>query len=447
MIISAVAITLGVTFFCFGAYHGYDMITNLVFAIGIIVANVPEGLLATVTVSLALTAQRMAKKNVLVKNLESVETLGSTSCICSDKTGTLTQNRMTLSQMFIDRRVLDCSKNYQHFQTELSGLISKKKEQNVIDKYRESLGYDLDMPAFKLMCETIALSTVSYFSFTADVGHCKQWYARSIGTKASSFPSVKDWDQKATPEMKKGIEDAKVALAAEEKNRDYVDQGVKGDASETGLVKFVEPLFRGNINNKPGWPTGGIGQYRDDHPIHKNAASANELYKIDFSSDIKFNLLIRDMNPSVKQAQRIEDNLCVFLKGAPDRVLERCNSILIQGVPHDLTEDITKEILDANELFGNMGERVLGFSKIELSVQDFDKDMMFDTKTWKEWREVYHKNEQYPGWFPMWNLNFVGLVSLNDPPRKGVDMSVLKCRSAGIKSHFLTTAGLPANGF
>jgi len=89
-IISAVAITLGVVFFIFGLIYEYDVITNLVFAIGIIVANVPEGLLATVTVSLALTAQRMAGKFVLVKNLESVETLGSTSCICSDKTGTLT---------------------------------------------------------------------------------------------------------------------------------------------------------------------------------------------------------------------------------------------------------------------------------------------------------------------------------------------------------------------
>jgi len=58
--------------------------------IGIIVANVPEGLLATVTVGLTLTAKKMAAKNVLVKQLESVETLGSTSCICSDKTGTLT---------------------------------------------------------------------------------------------------------------------------------------------------------------------------------------------------------------------------------------------------------------------------------------------------------------------------------------------------------------------
>jgi sodium/potassium-transporting ATPase subunit alpha len=114
-IISTVAMTLGVTFFGFGWAYGYPTITNLVFAIGIIVANVPEGLLATVTVSLALTAQRMSKKSVLVKNLESVETLGSTSCICSDKTGTLTQNRMTLSQMFIDRRVINCDKNYQHY--------------------------------------------------------------------------------------------------------------------------------------------------------------------------------------------------------------------------------------------------------------------------------------------------------------------------------------------
>lgn len=89
-IISAVAIILGLTFFIFGLAYGYSIITNLVFAIGIIVANVPEGLLATVTVSLALTAKRMASKYVLVKNLESVETLGSTSCICSDKTGTLT---------------------------------------------------------------------------------------------------------------------------------------------------------------------------------------------------------------------------------------------------------------------------------------------------------------------------------------------------------------------
>ena len=130
-IISLVAITLGVTFFIFGLIIGYNIITNLVFAIGIIVANVPEGLLATVTVSLALTAKSMARKMVLVKNLESVETLGSTSCICSDKTGTLTQNRMTVSQMFFDRKVVDASVNWQMFKKDEKIAIKKGDTKNL----------------------------------------------------------------------------------------------------------------------------------------------------------------------------------------------------------------------------------------------------------------------------------------------------------------------------
>ena len=104
-LISAFAIFLGVLFFAIGFVIGTDPIKNVVFAIGIIVANVPEGLLATVTVSLALTAKRMYSKNVLVKNLEAVETLGSTTVIASDKTGTLTQNRMTVQHCWYDNTI------------------------------------------------------------------------------------------------------------------------------------------------------------------------------------------------------------------------------------------------------------------------------------------------------------------------------------------------------
>lgn len=86
----AIAFINGIIFFSLGFVVGYSVLTNVIFAIGIIVANVPEGLLLTVTVSLALTAKRMADKMVLIKNMESIETLGSASCICSDKTGTLT---------------------------------------------------------------------------------------------------------------------------------------------------------------------------------------------------------------------------------------------------------------------------------------------------------------------------------------------------------------------
>merc|ERR1711962_725586 len=104
-IITAVAVFLGVTFFIIAFILGYHWLGAVIFLIGIIVANVPEGLLATVTVCLTLTAKRMASKNCLVKNLEAGETLGSTSTICSDKTGTLTQNRMTVAHMWFDYSV------------------------------------------------------------------------------------------------------------------------------------------------------------------------------------------------------------------------------------------------------------------------------------------------------------------------------------------------------
>merc|ERR550534_3529964 len=106
-IITGVAVFLGVTFFIIAFILGYYWLDAVIFIIGIIVANVPEGLLATVTVCLTLTAQRMASKNCLVKNLEAVETLGSTSTICSDKTGTLTQNRMTVAHLWFDDKIFE----------------------------------------------------------------------------------------------------------------------------------------------------------------------------------------------------------------------------------------------------------------------------------------------------------------------------------------------------
>lgn len=95
-------------------FMGYSYINAVVFFISLVVAQVPEGLLPTMTVVLFSTAKRMASKNCLVKNLQAVETLGSTSTICTDKTGTLTQNKMTVSHLWCNNSVIDADNLIRH---------------------------------------------------------------------------------------------------------------------------------------------------------------------------------------------------------------------------------------------------------------------------------------------------------------------------------------------
>ncbi|ODN05419.1 Sodium/potassium-transporting ATPase subunit alpha [Orchesella cincta] len=148
--ISGVAVFFGVTFFIIALSMGYEIIAAAIFLIGIIVANVPEGeggsklisksfthisgltrlimlptgLLVTFTVVLALTAKRMADKNCLVKQLHAVETLGSCSVICSDKTGTLTQNKMTVSHLWFGNKIVSAEIGSKDFEKDESGFIS-----------------------------------------------------------------------------------------------------------------------------------------------------------------------------------------------------------------------------------------------------------------------------------------------------------------------------------
>ncbi|MEK7773203.1 MAG: HAD-IC family P-type ATPase, partial [Deltaproteobacteria bacterium] len=106
--ISVIAVSLGAVFFFLGyRMAGLTFAESFLFAIGIIVANVPEGLLPTVSLSLAMAVERMADRKAIVKKLSAVETLGSATVICTDKTGTLTTNQMCVAKLFVNGLLID----------------------------------------------------------------------------------------------------------------------------------------------------------------------------------------------------------------------------------------------------------------------------------------------------------------------------------------------------
>jgi sodium/potassium-transporting ATPase subunit alpha len=177
------------------------------------------------------------------------------------------------------------------------------------------------------------------------------------------------------------------------------------------------------------WNKDGIDGLRKKFPVYRDEHGHEAA--IPFSSDIKFNLMVRNMEAE-------GGNLCVFLKGAPERVVVRCATILMDGKDVKLTKDIHFAINSANDRFGGMGERVLAFARLNLSPEIFTNKYVFDVQGWKKWKDVREFDSHIKGWFPMWNLQLVGLVSLNDPPRPSVDISVLKCRNAGIKVIMVT---------
>ncbi|KAK4025784.1 hypothetical protein OUZ56_014831 [Daphnia magna] len=324
-LITGVAVFLGVTFFVIALILGYQWLDAVIFLIGIIVANVPEGLLATVTVCLTLTAKRMASKNCLVKNLEAVETLGSTSTICSDKTGTLTQNRMTVAHMWFDGQIIEA------------------------DTTEDQSGaqYDKTSSGWK------ALSRVA--------GLCSR------------------------AEFKPGQD-----------NIPILKREVNGDASEAALLKCIELA------------TGEAMAIR---------ARNKKVCEVPFNSTNKYQVSIHD------NEDKNDGRYFLAMKGAPERILDVCSTILLNGVEKPLDNEMRDAFNTAYMELGGLGERVLGFCDTYLPLDKFPKGYAF--------------NADDPN-FPLTGLRFVGLISMIDPPRAAVPDAVAKCRSAGIKVIMVT---------
>ncbi|XP_037991374.1 sodium/potassium-transporting ATPase subunit alpha-1 [Motacilla alba alba] len=324
-LITGVAVFLGVSFFILSLILEYTWLEAVIFLIGIIVANVPEGLLATVTVCLTLTAKRMARKNCLVKNLEAVETLGSTSTICSDKTGTLTQNRMTVAHMWFDNQIHEA------------------------DTTENQSGASFDK------------SSATWTALSRIAGLCNR-----------------------------------AVFQAGQENVPILKRAVAGDASESALLKCIELCC------------GSVKQMRERYP---------KVVEIPFNSTNKYQLSIhKNANPS-------ESRYLLVMKGAPERILDRCSTILIHGKEQPLDEEMKDAFQNAYLELGGLGERVLGFCHLALPDDQFPDGFQFDTDDLN---------------FPVDKLCFVGLMSMIDPPRAAVPDAVGKCRSAGIKVIMVT---------
>ncbi len=295
LVVMCIVVCLIVTIL--GIIRGNDITEMFLLGVSLAVAAIPEGLAAIVTVALALGVGRMLKRNALVRKLPAVETLGCTSVICSDKTGTLTQNKMTVKEILVNGRIYE---------------LDKEKI------------YD---------CEKLKEAFI----------YCND---------ANYNYEIKD-----------------------------IEKAVMGDPTETALVKAF---------------------YKDSKELQKFVEKSKRVYEISFDSTRKMMTVI--MNENGKET--------CYMKGAPERVLEKCNSVLENGKVKPLTYQKKKQIYSYIEAMSNRALRCIAAA-------------------YKE--ENLVKNESVEC-----DLIFLGVAGSMDPPRIEVKDAVLKCKMAGIKPIMIT---------
>ena len=312
-----IALSISAAVFIFGLIRGFPFLTILLFSIALSVAAVPEALPAVVTGSLAIGMRKMAKKNALVRRMSAVETLGSTTVICSDKTGTLTKGEMTVRKLY-----------FADMEIEISGV-----------------GYE---PKGSLQIEG-----------NMDI------------IKNENFELF--------------MNGAVLCNDAELINEGNVWR-IRGDPTEGALIVVATKL--------------GFSQ-------EKLRESFSRIAEIPFSSERK---RMTTSHSSGSQTQ------VIFMKGAPEIVLQKCSFIAESGKIEKITKENVDIIINANEKMANQALRVLALAskKIEGGEIQSDENMLEN------------------------DLIFLGLVGMIDPPRTEVIRAVEICKQVKIKTVMIT---------
>jgi Ca2+-transporting ATPase len=375
-VITAIALGMGILVFLLTSFLvGMEVRESFIFAIGIIVALVPEGLLPTVTLSLAIGVRRMVRRNALVRRLSAVETLSATTVICTDKTGTLTKNEMTVHYLWLpwqplDNRVSDSEASESRvdaFQKSPVALPASSKNHNVHSDITPTLievtgaGYDPTIGQVNIPTNFAASWKVKLLLTGAAL--CSN--ARLIHLTAPSR-----WQEIGDP-----TEAALLVAAAK--------AGLNLETLQKQLPRLREVPF--------------------------DSRRRMMTVVLDWRSAMSFldtpSALWGDDLPNL-----------AFTKGAPLEVLRHCTSILRNGTLAGLTPVDSHEIVAANDGLAQQGFRVLGVAArrggnemLELRSQDLEQELIF-----------------------------IGLVAMFDPPRPEVESALAQCHSAGIKVTMVT---------
>lgn len=321
------ALTIVGMVFLIGLARGEDPLHMFLVAVSLAVAAVPEGLAAVVTIALALGVRRMAARNALIRRLPSVETLGSTTVIASDKTGTLTQNTMTVRKIVVNDIIVDVTG--EGYQPEGEFLV---QGQPISDQLR------------------------------ADVAEVLR-----IGELAN------------TAELRRHEQTGRWEVI--------------GDPTEGAILVAAAK----------------IGLWRDQ------LDAFTQIAELPFDSDRKrMSMIVRRPNGRLR----------LYVKGAPDVILDLCTHYLDHGVARPLTPEERAVILQINRDLADQALRVLGVA----------------------FRSLQYIPEEPTPESMEHDLVFAGLIAMIDPPRLEATAAVAEARRAGIQTVMVTGDHLATAG-
>ncbi|XP_008185966.1 calcium-transporting ATPase sarcoplasmic/endoplasmic reticulum type isoform X1 [Acyrthosiphon pisum] len=342
--------------------HGGSWLKGAIYyfkiAVALAVAAIPEGLPAVITTCLALGTRRMAKKNAIVRSLPSVETLGCTSVICSDKTGTLTTNQMSVSRMFIFENIEGNESSFTEF--EITGSTYEPIGEVFLNGQRvKTSDYETlnELGTICVMCNDSAI----------DFNEFKQ-----------AFEKV-------------------------------------GEATETALIVLAEKMNPNNVSKS------GLDRRTTAIVVKQDIETKwKKEFTLEFSRDRKsMSSYCTPIKPT-----KLGNGPKLFVKGAPEGVLERCTHARVGSQKVPLTSALKNRILELTRKYGTGRDtlRCLALATSDSPTKPEQMDLNDSNK--------FHTYEV--------NLTFVGVVGMLDPPRKEVFDSIQRCRAAGIRVIVIT---------